>query len=805
MSLTVFHVVASTSVPSAVERIALNAGLPFRRLTRDELLTAAHEATTTSIVLVDEDVTLDAAALAAIARAEGSGSFAILGGRAHRASDDLFGSMVAPERFGPFGLTLAPMLTQPGERNIAGLFAGPIDIVARGVVTITRALFIKLEGYDPLLEAPYALADLCLRARAAGAEVRCDPTIVFSTGTEEQPPRRSFDALRMLAERHGAQARHHEPLGVRKRGISREVRLTGGVRMRIRKPVPEITLVVHGAPPQDREAFLTALRANDARPRRTIWAGDDVAPASGIEIVNDARLAVHDAMRVRGDRYVAIVAASEPLPGGWLDELIEGLEWGSDVAIAVARRTSPTARALVAMRLVPQHITIDVNQPLDRSFDDVAAQLVEMRRGVRSLDGTIAPVTPRAREVEPTVSVIFIAGSKPEIVRSSFEALLGQTAFAKEYLVVSPAGAETTRVLIGSYPGVRVIPDGIDPGLAAGLNAAFAAATGERIFVTSDEYLYSSDIVPALFTAFDRVPGLGLVAPRTNGGILPQGIDEISYVDLTEMQRYAAYRLAGFHRELTFIDRVSTVAFVVDRHVIASIGGVDERFGLNRFAMEDLSLRALAAGYRVAMCDDVFAHRHAVGYSQSPIGHADEDQTLWNAFRRKWSLPSGATSSFDAQPLIDRGFDPGVQFVALRDDADADRESSDHAAVFVGTVEDEQAWTAASDVMRAFFKAFDAKDPVVLVIGVGPDAPPLADLGYRLRKLLTAAEIDVERSMNINIVPLAEPAEFFASLPAGPRFVAFGARNDVFAELERVNDRSRAALRGLLASPANAR
>ena len=797
MSLTVFRIAAPRAESLLAESLTRAAGVRFRVLETAELLAAAHEATTRSIVLVDPDVAFDAATLAAIARSE-SASAAIIGGRAQTPSGDCFGTMLAPERFGPFPFVLASLMGLPGERNIASMFAGPIDVIARGIVTITRSLFLELGGFDSQLEPPFALTDLCFRARAGGADVRCDPTIVFSCASDGPRARRPYASLQLLSERYGSLALHHDPEGVRRRGISREVRLSGGVRLRVRKPVADLTLVVHGPPPSDRAMFLASLRSNHARIGRIVWADARAPQGSDVETAADVRDAVREAMQIRGDRYVGFVRSDAELERGWLDDLIESVEWGSDLAIAVVDRADPTACALVAMRLVPQHVQLSPDLPFTTGFERFSAELVGLRRGIRALDGTNAPPATMPQAADASLSVIFIAGSKPEIVRTSFEMLLGQTPTAREYIVVIPAGTETSRALLANYPRVRFIPDGIDPGLCAGLNAALAVASGDLLLVASDEYYFSDGTASALLSAFERVPALGISAPRCNGGTAPQGIDEVSYVDLLDMKHYAAGRLAAFRRELTFIDRAGTVAFAVDRRVIQSIGGVDERFGLNRFAIEDLALRAQAAGYRVAMCDDVFLHRYAASYSLSPIGHADEDQTLWNAFRRKWSVPSGAVGAYQASPMIDAGFDAKTQYVSLRASAEGALPSGALAAVFIGTIEHEDAWPAASDALRHFFKAYDAADPVVLVIGIGPQGPELSDIGYRLRKLLTAAEIDVEKSMNVEVVALGDPEAFLAGLPAGPRFIAFGARADHFGAIERTNNRSRSALRSQL-------
>jgi len=802
MSLTVLQIRTSTTSSSNAEIVARAAGVAFRSVEPVELLTVAQAATTTHLALIDDHVTIDSGTLAAIARSERAGS-EIVGGRAHLPTGDSFGLMLAPERFGPFPFRLTPMLTLPNEQNVASLFNGAIDVVTGGLVVLTRSLFIELEGFDSLFEGVYALTDLCLRARARGAVVRCDPTIVFTRDRDDRASRRLYEAMTELSARHRSFVTHHEPLGVRKRGISREVRLGGGVRMRLRKPVPPVSIVVHGTAPADVDVFLAAIRENTTRVTRIVWA-DPLAPeANGMERSSNPVDALRERMLVRGDQYVGLVRSDARLPPGWLDALIETLEWGSDVAIAVADRAEPTTCALVTMRLVPQHVELTEGRLLRSAFAEFSDRLVALRRGTRALDGTLA--APRSLSPHPgTASIIFVAGSKPEIVRSSFEALLGQTGFAIEYLAVIPQGAETTRVLLSSYPRVRMVPDGIDPGLSAGLNAAFSLATGDRIFVTSDEYLFSADTIPALFSAFDRVPGLGIAAPRTNGSVFPQGINEASYVDLMDMQRYAAERLSTFRRELTFVDRVTTVAFVIDRHVVASVGGVDERFGLNRFAIEDLSLRALAAGYRVAMCDDVFAHRHAVEYCLTPIGHADEDQTLWNAFRRKWSLPNGAISQWKALPIVEAGFDPRTQRIPLRETASQSTEARPLEAVFIATIDDEAGWPAASDVIRQMFKAFDADDAVTLLLAVRPGGPSLADLGYRLRKLLTALDIAVDRSMNVEIVPLGDEETFVAQLPEAPQSIVFGARTDAFRTIARATDRSRESLRRVLTATVTA-
>ena len=770
------------------------AGFPVRRIQRNQLLDAAREATTSTLVLLSVDAVLDSMTLIALRRADRD-SRSVVGGRCRTPAGDLFGAAIAPERFGPFPFAIAPLQSPVNERNVDALFAGPIDVIAGGLVMISRSLFVDLGGYDAALEEPFALADLCLRARALGATVACDPTIAFTRDEPEPPARLPYSAMSLLASRHFQLPLHHDPPGVRKRGISREVRLSGGVRTRIRKPVPPITLLVHGKPPADVSAFLDAARSNDASIARIIWAGSDEHEHVDFEFAAETFEALRAAMARRGDRYVAILAADQAVQPGWLDRLIEEVEWGSDIAMAFTSREAPAASALLSLRQLPQHVALPDATTLSAALVALADSLAPLRRGIRIGDdshGTPLVSIPRAA----TASIIFLAGSKPEVVKAAFEALSAQTPNAHEYLVVVPAGAQTTRKLLSAYPLVTIVPDAMDPGLAVGLNVALAMATSDRILVASDEYLFPPDTAAALFAAFERDPVLGLAAPRTNGGELPQGVQDIGYVDLIAMQRYAAERLERFARELTFVDRITTVAFVIDRRALESVGGFDERFGVNRFSVEDLALRVRSAGYRAAMCEDVFLHRFSSDYSVSAIGHADADRTLWNAFRRKWSLPNAAIGIYDPLPLIEAGFDKAEHFVTLRDSAQVSPKVS--LVTFVGTIEGEEEWGAASESLRKYFGAFSATDPVTIVLGVKRGGVELGEVAYRLRLLLTAAEIDIDSSMNVELVGFDDVSELISAIPEGRRLIAFGARQSEFAGTNRISDRSRDALRALM-------
>ncbi len=798
MSFSVFLVVSQgrASRHATDMRTVAAAGIPVRQINRDRLLDAAREATTSTLVLLSSDAVIDSTTLSALRRADRE-SRSVIGGRCRTPAGDLFGAALAPERFGPFPFAIEPLQSPPNERNVDALFAGPIDVIAGGLVLISRTLFVDLGGYDFALEEPFALVDLCLRARALGATVACDPTIAFTRDMPEPSPRRPFAAMSQLVGRHFPFALHHDPPGVRKRGISREVRLSGGVRTRIRKPVPPITLLVHGKPPNDVSAFLAAARSNDISIPHIIWSGPDAPVHADVVRTPDPFEALRAAMSRRGDRYVALLDAGRQMKPGWLDRLVEEVEWGSDIAMAFTSREAPAASALLSLRQLPQHVVLPDADSLSAALVALADSLASLRRGIRIGDEsqeTPRPSIPRAA----TCSVIFLAGSKPEVVKSSFEALSTQTPNALEYLVVVPAGSQTTRKLLAAYPRVTIVPDAMDPGLAVGLNVALAMASGDRILVASDEYLFPPDAAAALLAAFDRDPVLGLAAPRTNGGELPQGVQDIGYVDLIAMHRYAAERLERFARELTFVDRITTVGFVIDRRALESVGGFDERFGVNRFSVEDLALRVRSAGYRTAMCEDVFLHRFNIDYSLSTIGHADADQTLWNAFRRKWSLPNQAIGTYDPRPLIEAGFDRPEHFVALRDSAQAAPAAS--LVTFVGTIEGEEEWGAASECLRKYFAAFSVGDPVTLVIGVKRGGVELGDVAYRLRRLLTAAEIDIDSSMNVELVGFDDVAEIIAAIPEGRRLIAFGARQAEFSATKRISDRSREALRALMES-----
>jgi hypothetical protein len=682
----------------------------------------------------------------------------VLGGAAHAAGARHFGWMLAPAPCGPLSFELAPVGAPLGEAGADALVRGPIDVVAPGMLLAARELLLA-----PLPDEPVAaLVELCARARDAGREVVCRPTFACDAPPLDADDRGRAAALRALADRRpdliGA---HRLPYGARRLAVEREVRLEGGQRVRVRMPRPPVSVLVHGA-----GAELAARRASDRASNVSARAVDDPASALRAEL------------RVRGDRYVLVADAAHVPDASALDSLIERLESAPFVAVAAPAATLLDGRcAVLHAGRFPQHV-VPAGATLAEAMRSLLAAAHALRRAVRT-PGYVPPEGGADVAAQRSATIVFLAGSVPEVTRLTLDALLAAARSDDEVVAVCAASAQTARRMLAAYPQVRVEIDAADPLLTAGANRSIGAAGRELVVLAADDVLVPPGALERVRDAFARIPALGAAFPAVPGAPGGDGVLDVSYADIAEMRVMAERRERARARELEPLDLAVTPVVAVAREAFEAVGGIDPAHGPTRHGIADLVARLRTAGYAVVRCDDALVHRFDPAFSRNPAAAASLQQPV--------PQPPGRIA-------LARGFDPAarVPFVPSHAPA-ATRAAHSHAiAVPVGGASELE---HAAAFLAAAADAFDARSPVrahVLLDGTCA----AADVAARVRAILTGSGTPMDATLAVRIERVDDLAAWRAALDPGVRVVvAAGHERDALADCTSVAPR---ALRDLL-------
>jgi hypothetical protein len=683
----------------------------------------------------------------------------VLGGATHAAGTRLFGWMLAPSICGPLPFELVAVEAPAHEAGADAAVRGSIDVVAPGMMLIDRRLLLEPLPFDPLAAA----VELCARARAAGREVICRPSFACSAPALGLDDRGRVSALRAIVEQRPELIGRRRTAGTRLTVVERERRLEGGRRVRVRTPVPPLCVVIHGA-----GAELAARRARD------------LAPHTTVRIATDPVAALRAEMRVRGDRYVLLAGAGTVPDAEQFVSLVETIESAPSVAIAAPDAAALDGRcALLALARLPQHV-VPHGATLAEALATLTAATSALRRAVRA-PGYVVPQPPAQPERRATF--VFLAGSSPEIMRMTLDAVVPAVRADDELVAVCAASAETTQRILSAYPQARIATDAGDPLLGAELNRALGAAERELVVVVADDVLVQPATFDRLRDAFERVAALGAAFPAVPGASGGEGVTDVNYADLAQLQSLAERRASERARRIEPIDSAVTPVFVVARDALDAVGGIDPALGPTRRGITELIAKLRAAGYGVVRCDDALVHRFDPVLSHSAAAVAGLQQSVAAAD------PAKIAAGFDPATRVPFG-DGETQSPRAVDGAHARLQA---IAVPVGTVAELE---HAAVFLGAAAAAFGADDPVRVHLVLDGDVAP-ADAVARVRPVLAASGRPFEATVAVRIERVADLVAWRTAGEAADQriVVASGHERAAFDGLRSIGTRS---LRDLL-------
>ncbi|HTD36662.1 MAG TPA: hypothetical protein VK669_04025 [Candidatus Limnocylindrales bacterium] len=718
------------------------------------------------IVMLGRGVRVRAGASRVVGAVTGE-ALGVLGGTEHDARTRRFGWMLASAQAGPLPFELTPLAVTAGDMSADTALRGPLDVVAPGMVLAARELLI-----EPLPDDDVAAAvELCARARAFGRTVTCNPAFACDAAAPDADDRGRAAALRALAERRpeliGA---HRLPVGIRRTAVDRAVRLPGGRRERVRTALPQLTVLVHGCC-----AELAARRARDLAPGATARAIGEGARAAD---------ALRAEMRVRGDRYVLLADAANVPDAARLAALVEEIESAAFVAVAAPDTEALNGRcALLALARFPQHVEA-AGTTIEAAMTSLAGAASAMRRAVRA-PGFVPPAAAHGAP-QRRATIVFAAGSAPEIMRLTLTAIVESTRPGDELVAVCAASAETARRIVASFPQIRLETDAVDPLLAGALNRVAGVAARELVVLVADDVLFPSGALERVRAAFARIPALGAAFPAVPGAPGGEGVLDVNYADIAQLRTLAERRAHERARDTEPLDVAVTPALAVTREALHAVGGIDPAFGPTRRGIADLVLRLRAAGYTVARCDDALVHRFDTAVSRNAAAAADAHQPV----------PAADLAA------IARGFDPSsrVPFVAAppRDPRSLAGSADAQVAIAVA-VADAVELERAVRFLAAAARAFDASAPVRIHLLLDGDIAP-AEIAARVRPVLAGGGRTMDETVAVRIERVGDLGAWRAQAESQGRLVvAAGHERDALADVRAVGAN---ALRDLLVAVA---
>ncbi len=684
------------------------------------------------IVLIDVDAVPVVDAFGRLRRALATQP-ALLGGRAMVAGRLMFGAMFAPVRCGPHPFELAPVAGFKEERGLTELVRGPLDVPQRGVIVVNASFVRDLPAQIELDPSSLHL-DLAVAAHAVGGGVLCEPAMSFASEGESVALRRRMLGLQRYANRGNWEANtlHRQPPALRSRLIDRDTRVMGNFRGYAKRPLPPIETVTY----RSRDASL-----------------------------------VRAALARTGDRYVLLAAAGTHVAHATVEALIERIERSGRYALALEHGEPPYGAVLVHSARLTGGGTLR-GDTVNSVLADAIARLPAQRLYAVGPRGPVVPNELPALPRVQALDVVYVAASQPVVTNQTLQALMQERA-AGTTTAVFAAGAETTRRLFASYGDVRLVADTVDPILAVGLNHALAMCTADAIAVVRDDVQVTHGLLERLRAAFDRVARLGVAVPRVGGADRPEGLPDLSYGNIAELQAFADRRAAAFAREAMLADVGTTPVLVVARAVLDIVGGFDETFGFSRFGIEDFTRRVRSANFHVVRCDDAYAHMFPADQVGSLLSPLDVSAPHLARYQERWLTP--------------RGFDPARDFVPLRQhEAPRQAPSGGRVRVLI-PIADATEWTSLEPALLTFARTFRSSDPIDVAIGLDGTFA-VGSAVAALREMLVAIDVPMDETLNVLVECVRDIATWRDAGEGNVRLAA--CERDALTAVEAIDDAS---------------
>jgi len=275
----------------------------------------------------------------------------------------------------------------------------------------------------------------------------------------------------------------------------------------------------------------------------------------------------------------------------------------------------------------------------------------------------------------------------------------------------------------GRVPQLRIETDAGDPLLSDGANRALGSADRELIVLVADDVLIPAAALDRLRDAFTRIPALGAAFPAVPGATGGEGVVDVNYADLTQLQALAERRRIERAHRLEPIDSAVTPVLAIAREALHAVGGIDPAFGPTRRGIADLVAKLRAAGYPWCAATMRWFTASTRRSRTNPAAVAGTHQSVAAAD------PARIAAGFDSALRIPFGDAP----VAARTRDRRELGDRPHAVAIpvAGAAELERAvafLTAAADV-------FDAGDPIQVHVLLDGDVSA-ADAVARMRPVL---------------------------------------------------------------------
>ncbi len=343
------------------------------------------------------------------------------------------------------------------------------------------------------------------------------------------------------------------------------------------------------------------------------------------------------------------------------------------------------------------------------------------------------------RPTEGLTSIVCLVHDNLAVTRQCVASLYEHTGREFELILVDngstePVG-EYAEKLQEAHGNVVFVRNARNEGYAYGCNQGLALARGAFVVLLNNDVVLTPHWLGRQLALLTLDETIGIVGPRSNYIAGMQQVQDRSYRGVSDLRPFTERWFSSHAGGYSEVGRVVGVCMVMRRHVIERIGGLDTGFGLGNFEDDDYCLRAVLAGFHLAVADDVFIHHHgSTTFRSSGIDYPSIMAENSEIFRSKWLLGRKLPTPHNAEAFSDEWdhipclyqeiFRPGL------DPIETEPQGEERLLCIPDWNTD--GWKS---IVATYARRFVRRDPVTLVLRV---EPPTADRVARARGRLDA-------------------------------------------------------------------
>jgi GT2 family glycosyltransferase len=379
--------------------------------------------------------------------------------------------------------------------------------------------------------------------------------------------------------------------------------------------------------------------------------------------------------------------------------------------------------------------------------------------------------TAERRGDAPLISIVIPVLNQRELTRHCLASIEAHTARPYEVILVDNGSTEDIAACVASSKPTRgrivLLQNERNEGFAYAVNQGLARATGSVVVVLNNDTRVTPEWATRSIALLNAHPRIGVVGPVTNRASGPQVLSTVGYdVNAPDagLDTFARSHALAHTGQFVLLARLVGLCMVVKRELLERIGGFDPCFGLGNFEDDDFSLRAMRAGFRLAVARDVFVHHHgSATFREQKFDAAGLMRANWEWFCAKYDFDGTLGVPYPATKLaLARPFDAARDVVPLRPS-----EVFAHAkplalrgvrSTRVLAIADgcDERWF---DAVRDFCASHGPNDDVTLIVRVEPATKRVLDaVGSKLEALVAQVGDAAMPDVLVDATPIAPAA-----------------------------------------------